>query len=97
MTSLSLASFTTANNDAYLVHDYTDFDATFNYSWSAVPGTVSYIVELKDRSTQDSYSWETTNTSITAFGIPSGHYDLTISAKYANEFTEIVIVDDVML
>ncbi len=64
-----------------------------SYSWPADPKAVSYIIDLKNKATGQEYSFETTETSITFTGLPLGSYELTVSAKYADGSTGIIIED----
>ena len=64
------------------------------YSWPPAPRAVSYIIDLKSKATGQEYSYETTDTSITfPPGLPTGSYELTVRAKYADGSTGIIIED----
>lgn len=69
------------------------FDQTFHYSWTAEPGAVSYEVDLVNTSTQEAFNWETLTNSVTAFGVPSGSYDVTVTAKMPDNTSYIIVVE----
>ena len=91
--------FATASNNVMtanglnLIEDQKCFDDVFTYSWTAESGAVSYVIKIVNTSTQESFDWETAQTSIAAFGIPSGTYDLTVTAKFADSSSSIIIDD----
>lgn len=96
--SFSFVSFTGTTDTSVSKRLHADgIGATFDYSWSTTPGAIYYKVELENQSTAASFTWETTSTTITKHGIPSGNYDLTITAYFTLGSPSIVIEDDVIL
>ena len=81
------------SNDLCFIENNECFDEVFTYSWTAEPGAVTYVVDMVNTSTQESFNWETTQTSITAFSLPNGTYDLTVTAKFADSSSSIIIDD----
>ncbi len=80
-------------NSLFSVENIENFNGTFTYSWTAESGTESYTVEMVNTATQENFSWKTTQTSITAFGLPNGTYDLTVIANASNNTSSIIITD----
>ena len=67
------------------------------YSWAATFGAVNYTIDIENQTTSEKYSQETANTTVTFYNIPSGTYDITVTAKMTDGSTSIVIEDQSVL
>ena len=96
---LAISSIMAANNNVATANakissvSFKNFDDVFTYSWTAEPGAVSYVVEMVNTSTQESFDWDTALTSVTSYSIPSGTYHITVTAKFADNSSGIIIDD----
>lgn len=81
------------SNTCDLLAEVSSYSGPFTYSWSSASGATSYVVQAVNTNTQVCYCWETSITSVSAFGIPSGTYSLTVKANFSNNTSSIIIHD----
>jgi len=67
------------------------------FSWTPAPGAVNYDVTITNLATQQSSFQQTTETSISLTGLPSGKYKIVVKANFADGSSSIVIEDVVMI
>jgi hypothetical protein len=69
-----------------------------SFSWSAVSGATGYVVYYVRQ--DDHYTSSpifTTSTSIMYSGLPSGRYNFCFGSVCGNEFSEIIIIEDLVI
>lgn len=66
-----------------------------SFSWNAVPGAVGYLVTLENTATHQIINHDTKETSISLVGTPPGNYKITVSAKFADGSSSIIIEDTI--
>jgi hypothetical protein len=66
-----------------------------SYSWNPVSDAVGYLVTLENTTTHQIINHDTTTTSISLVGTPSGNYKITVKAKFADGSTSIIVEDEV--
>lgn len=92
---LSIASF--ANNHAEDKAElFVCFDSVFNYQWNSHNNATSYSLEIINQGTQETYNWTTSATSISAFNVTSGTYDLKLIGHTSSGSSFIITEDTIV-
>lgn len=68
-----------------------------SYSWNAVFGAESYTVDLENVATGQQFHYETKNTTVSFGSIPQGTYSLVVIAKFDDDSSYIIIVEDFVI
>lgn len=86
---------TFANNAQYESHDSVCFDNIFTYSWAADSNANSYTLEIINQSNSEVFSWTVNTTSVSAFSVPSGTYDLKLTG-HTSSGSSFIITEEII-
>lgn len=67
------------------------FYTAFTYSWTGEANADTYVVQIKNLSSQETFSWMTPLTEVTALNIPNGLYEVKVTAIFPDTTTAIII------
>jgi len=78
------------------LNEVVEYFNSFTYSWSEEPSAESYTLEIVNTDTQEVFSWTTTDSSVSAFGIPQGAYSLKLIGHPTSGASFIITEDTII-
>ncbi len=92
---LTVSSFANVQVRNVVIEQNLLMNTSGSYSWNAVFGALSYTVDLENVVTNQKFHYETSGTSVSLGGIPSGTYVIVVRAKFANG-SSIIIIEEII-